>query len=51
MKISIIKQFVSDGKVNVKFKYWNDNDCACLAKIAIREFDTFPTHEQIISSI
>jgi len=51
LKVDIIKSTQVGNLIEVKFKYWNDDDCACTAKKITRTFETYPTTQQLISSI
>jgi len=51
MKVNVIKSTQLGNLIEVKFKYWDEKECACLAKKATRTFETYPTEKQLIDSI
>lgn len=51
MKIDNVKVRQDNGLWIATFRYWEDDECACLAKKATKPFSFQPTNEDLISSV
>ena len=51
MKVEITRTQPLGDLIEVTFKYWNEKECACLAKIVKRTFKKMPTTIELLKSV